>query len=229
MSDFDGARRVFGLVLASVALTGLVVNGRWRACWSFALYLASCVVGRVLLLAWPERFWTWNFVFWSDAVQTSLCAAVAFEVAYRVFRPLPNALERMRLLLLLVVLGVAAAFLLAPPQAVSFFEATVVLQQVSYGVALLFGAFLLLAWWHGTPLDRLHADIACGFSALNMTLAFTCALAQFDPARDWGRDLIVKSAYLLLLAAWCVSAWRAEPATRLSPRTLRWLRPWSTA
>lgn len=226
MSEWDILHRWVCLALALTALAGLATTGRWRACVSFALYLGSVALGRVLLLAWPERFWTWDFVFWSDAVQTVLCAAVAFEVCYRVFRPLPNAFRHMRVLLLLVLLGMAAAFTLARPQAASLFEATVVLQQVSYGIAFLFGAFLLLTYVFGTPVDLLHTDIACGFTALNGILAFTAALAAFDPATTWGRDLIVKTGYGLLLAGWCVSAWRREPATLLSPRTLHWLRPW---
>lgn len=229
MSNFDTLHRSFCVVAALGALIGLGVTGRWRACVSFGPYLVTVVVGRVLLLAWPESFWTWTFAFWSDAVQTGLCAAIAFEICYKVFRPMPYAFRQIRVLLLLVLVAMGAAFAVERPQVTSLFEGTLVLQQVSYGVAFLFGAFLFLTWWYGTPLDRLLVDIACGLSALNGVLAFTAALAAFDPATAWGRDLIIKSGYLLLLAGWCVSAWRPEPPTLLSERTLRWLRPWRTA
>lgn len=226
MPLYDTSINLLCIALATAVLVGLLVTARVRACVSFAVYVVSAVVTRVLILTWPGRFFTWDFVFWSDAVQTGLRAAIALEISYKVFRPLPGGFARIRLMFMLVVGAMAIAFWIAPPQASNAFEWTFVLQQVSYGVAFLFGAFLLVTWYHCVPLDRLHLDIAAGFSVLNMVLAFTRALAQLEPDTDWGRNLVIKSAYPLLLAAWCLSAWRRDAPTKLSPASLRRLQPW---
>lgn len=226
MPMYDAGIRVLNLLLAGMALAGMVTRRRIAACVSFPVHLSTDIVGRVLVLVWPDRFWTWDFVFWTDAVQVAVRAAIVLELTYKVFRPLPEGLQHVRLMLALVLTGMVLAFLVYPPRATNAFEGTLVLQQVSYGVAFLFIAFLLVTWYHGVPLDPLHRDIACGFGALNFVLAFATALSEYDPAYDWGRYFIIKTAYPFLLAGWCVSAWRPDTPSRLSPRTMRILQPW---
>lgn len=226
MSAYDALLFAVGGVLATAVLIGLIVRRRVRACVSFVSYLTAVAVGKALQLMWPERFWTWDFMRWSDALQVILRAAIAFEICYKVFRPLPEGSKRMRATLALVLMAMAIAFVVYPPQAANAFEGTIVLQQVSYGVAFLFVAFLLVTWHYGIPIDPLHRDIACGFGLLSLVLSFAAALSAYDPAAEWGRYFLVKTAYPLLLAAWCVSAWRRDPPTRLSPRTMRFLQPW---
>lgn len=226
MSDYGVVLLLVGSVLASVALCGLAVQRRVRASYSFALYLLTVSAGRVLLLVAPEHFWTWPFMFWTDALQTLLCAAIAFEICAKVFRPLPGGRVYVRRLIGLVVVARVLTFVILPPHASDAFEGTFVVAQVSYAVAFLFGAFLLVTWYGGVPVDPLHRDVVCGFVVLSGLVAYTGELSALDPGTAWGRDLLTKSAYPLLLLFWCWSAWRRDEPTRLSPRSLALLQPW---
>ncbi len=214
--------------LAVCALGGLIARGRWRACGSFVAYLVSVVLVRVLPLAWPQTFWTWPFLFWTDILQLTLSAAVALEVAFKIFRPLPNGNRHMRVTLALVLSAIALGLGLWATPVTDAFQGTLTMQQASYGVTFVFVAILLVTRNYGVPVDPLHRDILVGFTLLRAVVAYAEALSSFDPAFAGGRYFVVKSAYPLLLLGWCVSAWRRDVPSRLSPPTLRRLQPWRT-
>src|SRR5207245_6096893 len=55
----------FGPILAGLiegaiflALVGIIVRGRVRYCWSFTGYLATVFTGDLLVIAWPNIFFT---------------------------------------------------------------------------------------------------------------------------------------------------------------------------
>jgi hypothetical protein len=220
--------RLLCLALAACALGGLIARGRWRACLGFGAYLTSAALGRALLLAWPQTFWTWPFLFWTDVLQLALSSAVALEVAFKIFRPLPNGNRHMRLTVGLVLAVIAIGLALWATPVTDAFQGTLTMQQASYGVTFLFVAILLVTRSFGVPVDPLHRDILCGFTLLLALVAYGEALSSFDPAFAGGRDFVVKSAYPLLLLAWCVGAWRRDVPSRLSPVNLRRLQPWRT-
>ncbi len=228
VSDYGVFLLLLCQALAVCALGGLLARGRWRACRSFGAYLASAALGHGLLLAWPQTFWTWPFMFWTDVVQLALSAAVALEIAFKIFRPLPNGNRHMRLTLTLVLAAIALGLGLWATPVTDAFQGTLTMQQASYGITFLFVAILLVTRNYGVPVDPLHRDILVGFTLLRAVVAYAEALSAFDPAFAGGRYFVVKSAYPLLLLAWCVSAWRRDVPSRLSPLTLRRLQPWRT-
>lgn len=212
--------------LAGLALLGLIVRRRVKHCAAFTAYLLSAAVGHPLIVGLPEVFWTWQAWLAFDWLQTALRVAVAIELAVRTFRPLPPGYPLiMRLLALLgfaTLVIVVATF--TPPSNAA--EWTLVAARVSYGVAFLFGAFVVFAGHHGVPLDPLHREIALGFVALSLLVAFAHPLSSLDPLIGLGHYSVSMLTYPLILAGWVWSAWRPEPPSGLSAETLARLRPW---
>jgi hypothetical protein len=213
-------------LLALMVLAGLIVRKRADACFSFVAYLASAAIGHTLLAACPRTFWTWEFLFITDAIQTGLCVAIAFEIALKAFRPLPVGYRKVRGLLTVIAAATAVLVLLFPGQTADAFDLTRVVSRVSYGVAFLFGAFVALTWYHGVPVDPVQRDIAIGFGYLTMLSAFTGVLSTLDPILGWGRYVVVKFSYPALLIWWAWRAWGREPRTVLTRETMEILQPW---
>lgn len=220
-------------VLALLAVAGLVVRDRLRPCFTFPLFLLSTALGHTLVLAWPSVFWTWEFWFQSSAAQALLFAGIAVEVALKTLRPpLYVGRKRIRFLLLVIGIGTVLAIGFYPHALRTAVDLTLLVESTSYGIAWMFGAFLLVVRWYHVPLDPLHRDIATGFTILNVLVFYREALFNFD---SWfglgtaaGRDLVTKTLYPVLLALWNVSAWRADEPTAFSPEVEKVLQPWRT-
>ncbi len=213
-------------LLAAAALAGLVVRHRLRATLLFPIYLAVAGLGSGLVVVWPRNFWTWNFFAATDIIQAGLTLGIAFELAYRTFRPLPVGLRRVRVVMLtvLVVLALTLAFQARP--LTNAFDLALALERVSYGTSFLFLAFMLLTGYYGVPTDPLYRDVAAGFVFVNLLVGCASALAAFDPWFDLGRYFVSKTAYPCALAWWLVAAWRREDYGWLSPQSVRYLQPW---
>lgn len=213
--------------LSWALLVGLVVRRRLRAAWSFPFYLLVTAVSGLLIVTAPDVFWNWHFWAATDVLQRCLQAALALEIAMKVFRPpLWAGRRRVRLLLGLILAATLCATLLAPVPAGGAFGITLLMERVSYGVAWMFAAFLVAVRYYGVPLDPLHRDLACGFALLMMLLAFNDGLKSVDRFFDLGAAVVAKTLYPCLLAAWNVSAWRPQAPEELSPHALRVLQPW---
>lgn len=224
MTRLDQAVLVVSGLLATAALAGLVRRDRLRACRLFGVYLVVAAAGALLMAVFPGMFWTWEFYAATDVLQTSLRVGIALELSWRVFRPLPLGPRRVGPALLLVLLASGLALAFYPKPIGNAFELAVFVDALSYGVAWLFGVFLLLTLYYGVPLDPLHRDLAAGFGAVSFLLVYQQPLTSLDPYL--GRDFVVKMLYPLLLAAWNVSAWRREDFGRLEAETVRVLQPW---
>jgi hypothetical protein len=226
MSPFGLAMAMAVALLASAALVGLWVRRRVRSSWLFPIYLGVAGAGSALVLARPATFWTWDFFAATDLLQAALTAGIAFEIAYRTFRPLPVGFRRVRMAMLAVLLGLAVALVFQARPLVSAFDLAQVLERVSYGTSFLFLAFMLLTGYYGVPTDPLYRDVAAGFVFVNLVVGCASALAAFDPLFDLGRYFVSKTAYPCALAWWVVAAWRREDYGWLSPETVRYLQPW---
>lgn len=216
-------------VTASIAvgvLVGLVARKRADACWSFPTYLLTAVGGHALLAAWPATFWTWDFLLATDVLQVVVCAAIAVEIAVKTFRPLPAGLRKVRWIFGAGTLLIALAIALYPGRLANTFDLTLVVARVSYGVSLLFAAFLGLTAYYYVPVDPVQRDIALGFVLLSVLAAFTQPLSTLDPIFGWGRDFVLKLSYPLLLAWWARRAWAEEEPTALSREAMQILQPW---
>lgn len=212
--------------LALAALAGLIVRRKVWACVCFPVYLAAVAVSHMLYTVWPEIFWTWEFWAAADVVQTGLRLGVAFELGLRAFGGLPGGPRKVRVAFSLVTLGILAAVVAYPRQYNDAFELALIMGWVSYGVAVMFVAFLLLAMYYAVvPVDPLHRAIAVGFAVASAFLAFAHVLTIDSP---WGRGFVSKTVYPLVLAWWAVAAWRHDSLDGLSAEALRRLWPWRT-
>ena len=215
--------------IASIAvgvLAGLVARGRADACWSFPAYLLTAIGGHTLLAARPATFWTWDFLLATDLLQVILRAAIAFEIAARTFGPLPAGRRKVRWIFGIGALLIGLAVAVYPGARTTTFDLTLIVAPASYGVSLLFAAFLGLTAYYYVPVDPVHRDIALGFVLLSVLAAFTQPLSGLDPIVGWGRDFLVKLSYPLLLAWWARRAWAKEEPTALSREAMQILQPW---
>lgn len=210
--------------LAALALVGLVVRRKLDVCRLFPIYLLSAATGHALLASLPGVFWTWDFMALTDGVQVALRLGIAFEVAFKIFRaPLLVGRRRVRAMFALVTIGLSGAMLLYPWQHVDAFELTLAFGRVSYGVAVLFMVFLLVAFYYSVPIDPLHRAIASGFAFTSAVLAFGHV---FSLNAGWGRHFVTILAYPVVMAGWAYCAWRRDSLAGLSPEALRVLWPW---
>lgn len=223
MPRIDVVASVLSAVLAALALAGLVARRKVEACWLFPAYLASAVACHASVVVAPERFWNWGFWAATDVVHTALRMGIALEITLRTFRPFPRGLHHMRVALLFVMLATAIAVVMYPREYGDAFELSLVVGRVSYGVAIMFTAFLLVVRHYGVPVDPLHRAIAAGFAVASALLAFASA---FSADFEGGTSLLTKIAYPVVLAGWTVSAWRRDAFTGLSPAAVGVLWPW---
>lgn len=223
MPRLDIAVSILSAVLAAATLVGLFVRGKVRACVLFPVYLASAALGHAVLVVFPALLWNWGFWASTDVVQTVLRLGIAFEVAIRTFRPLPRGSRHIRLLFFVITLAILVAVVVYPREVTDAFELTLVVGRISYGVAVMFTVFLLVVWYYGVPIDPLHRVVAAGFAVASALLAFAHV---FTADYEWGRSLLTKTAYPIVLAVWAVSAWRRDSFAGLSPRSVGILWPW---
>lgn len=223
MPRLDVFVSVLSAALAAITLAGLLVRGKARACVLFPVYLVSAALGHAVLIVFPAMLWNWAFWAGTDVVQTVLRLGIAFEVAFRTFGPLPRGSRHIRVLFLAITLAILSAVVVYPREVTDAFELTLVVGRVSYGVAVMFTVFLLVVWYYGVPIDPLHRVVAAGFAVASALLAFAHV---FSAHYEWGRSLLTKTAYPLVLAVWAVSAWRRDSFAGLSPRSVRVLWPW---
>lgn len=213
-------------LLALGLLVGLWTRRRADASIAFTTFVVTACLGHGLVALFPHRFWTWEFWFATDAVQAALYVAIAFEIAYKTFRPLPRGYRKARWLFGALTLATLAAVVLYPSQTGSAFALTFVVARVFYGAAFLFGVFFALTAYHYVPVDPVQRDVALGATLMGILAAFTALLSNLDPVMGWGRDLVVKVTYPLLLAWWAYRMWSQEEPSGLSRETMEHLQPW---
>ena len=207
---------VANLVTTTVLLilVGLIARKRAHLCWSFTVYLAAIAVGNLMVMLWPEQFFTRWFYILKESVYNVLNLCLAAEMAYRVFRAFPGALARARLvlapMLALITIGVISV-----PRGIDYIDiVTRYHPQIQTGVIWLLSATAVLAVWYNLPLNPLHRALLLGMSSYLIVFA---TLANI--ARSFGysqtRATLSKLdgfAYLAVVVWWAYTAWRSEHA-----------------
>lgn len=213
--------------LASLVLAGLFWRRRADASVFFTIYLLSAVLDHGLVLIAPQRFWNWNYELVGDATQALLRVLVPFEMAFKTYRSLPEGYRRIRRIMLIIVITVAAMVWAYPGgPLVNAYHWTLVCARASYGTGFLLLAYLAFSRYHRVPLDPVFRDVAVGFTYLTALAAFTDVLGRVDVAIGWGRDRLVAVSYPLLLAWWASRMWAPEEPTGLSLEGMKLLQPW---
>lgn len=202
---------VAGEAVIMALLVGLVTKGRYRACYSFALYLVAVVAADGLILAWPGRFHRWDFWIVKETVHSLLKFAIALELALRTFRAFPGARATARGVVFLVVLVALAGILAGPAEQAADFPdlASRLHPRILNGTIWLFTAIAAVVLWYRLPVDAFHKAILIGF--VPYLLVFTVAMNALD-AIGWHLQKPAAYAhtvaYLLLLVYWTHAAWR---------------------
>jgi hypothetical protein len=221
-----------GAALTGAVLLGLLVRQRYRACYSFMLYIMVILIGD-LLLAWgPKELAPDNLLFpflgefgfqskrfWLAKEMTInlLRFAVAIELAYRTFRAFPGARATARgVVFLLLMVTLVSVFLATPqvsatPESGGFVEIAVTRLQpriLNGSIWLLTGIAALILWYR-LPVDRFHKAILTGM--VPYLLVFTVALNLLDSYGFNEMRVTVNQvslgAYLMLTVYWAWAAW----------------------
>jgi hypothetical protein len=231
-------------LMTVIALAGLLVRGRYRTCPSFVLYLLVILAGDLLLLLGPRHLDVGSALFgllgekgfysrsfWLiDQLAINLARfVVALELAYRTFRSFPGARATARGVLFVLV-GVTLVSVVAVTPQVSAIDPDdrvkqifgVLQPRVLNGTVWLLTGMAALVLWYRLPVDRFHKAILIGL--VPYLLVFTIGLNATE-TYGWGnslvqwRNLIITSAYLLLMGYWARAAWapHAPPAVARGP------------
>ena len=223
MSGFALCHSLANGVLALLVVTGIVARGRWGACRMLPLHLGLGILLRIPVWLWPERFYQWDYWFFTECAQVATRLALAAELAGRALRALPRGLDRAHGLQLVVLLGTLAALVVAPgpEHSHAYYMGSLVAAQATYASAWLFVAFLGVVWYHGIPTEQLHRDVALGFTVWALVAGISPHLPEFA-----GLQFVGALIYPAVLLAWARTAWAPDAPTALSPASLAVLRPW---
>ena len=219
------------IVAAAVTVVGLFATRQYRFCYSFTAYLVSMVAFEGLIFLFPGRFYVWSFWIAKETVLTILKLGIALEILLRAFAAFPGA----RAVASWVLLGVLTLMLLgvlsvpaperAPAGGALQTLAQAVMPRVTYGTLWALGGVLAAILWFHIPVARLHVAIVAAL--LPYLLLFTVVIHSWGATRWRFLGALDGLAYLIVLAYWCVVAWRRPPEHSDVPQEmLKTLQPW---
>src|SRR5262245_58010834 len=102
------------VICLAVTLLGLIARRHYRACFSFGVYISVTWLAALLLVTFPERFFSWDYWILSESLTNVAKFAVALELSVRTFRTFPGARATARRTLLVVVLLTYVAMVSLP-------------------------------------------------------------------------------------------------------------------
>jgi hypothetical protein len=210
-----------GTAALVATLAGLFAKRRLQQCLSFGVYVGVVVGCDLLVMIFPERFYTRTFWMAKQAMYDVLKVAVALELAYRVVRAFPGATRTARLSVL-ALLAISTTVIVSGPWAGGFYTIAEWQPRVVFGVVSLFSLTALVVLWYNLPVLSWHRALLMGFSAY--LLVFTVVLNVLR-TKGWGvvswLSLMDGVAYLALSLWWAYMAWSPEPEASDIPVTVR--------
>jgi hypothetical protein len=199
-----------GIAAAAATVVGLLWRGRARRSPAFTVYLAGLVVASVLMLGWPQIFWTPRFWRVTDPIALALLAATAVEVARHGLRRVAG-LEGA--VVVLVAIGVlAAAFVWPSPDVLGPLPARVD-PYLRFGLAWVFGALVVLFAWCRSPASRLDWAIVAGLAFHQLVVG---VIVERLAPRWAASTQPFAVSFLLVATLWLAEAWRVDQPTRAS-------------
>lgn len=218
----------WGMLLGLLA--GLFWRCRVRYCYSFALYIGAQISVLVVNALWPQVFRTWEVWAAKETAYALIRLLVLEELTGLIFRALPRARGRARVLLL--VTGVILAAALCWPYDVTtvFAFAKDIVSRFSYVTACGLMSLLALVTWYRLPLHRLHKMILHGMLWLLLAHFAAVYAAHWSALGSRGAGVSYHLAQILILAIWLHAAWAPEPhwdSDELA--VIRYLQPWRAA
>ena len=225
-----------GAALLLLAAAGLLVTRRARLCRSFLAYLLVVTAGSLLATWIPHVFFTQWFWIAKKGIYGIFRGLIALEVVLLTFSEMPRARRRAELLLgLVLAVHLGVALLPKGPADPYLLALGVSAPQQDTASLWLFVAAMLIAMWHRAPVHPFHRGLLLTFT---LYLGFeTWLLGLLGLAGGSSRSAYLAAysyvaainplAYALTAGFWTWSAWRAEPATSLSPAVASRLQPWA--
>ena len=203
--------------MMAVVLAGCLVRRRYLVWYFFTLFLAVNLVGTLMMLAWPERFYTPDFWQAKETGLNVLRFGMALELAYRTFRAFPGALATVRLIMLLVLVATFVAVFAVSGGGADFQSFMADLQpRVLNGTIWLFTAIAALILWYRLPVNAFHKAVLLSYVPFLLFFTVTMhALGSVSRDRLSWLSYLYQLAYLALMVQWARAAWRrAEAPTR---------------
>jgi hypothetical protein len=204
-----------------VTALGLVMRGRWRLSWFFAVYIPVVLGCDLLVTLWPQYFFDSAFMMPQQVVWDVLKLGIALEIGWRTFRPFPGAEAASRRVALLVLSVTAGAALAVRTNgwgsdfyALYLTAMGQIHPRLINGIIWLMAICLALAQWYRVPVHPFHAALLTSLAiylALFSTLLTLVGL--YGPAFRAYVNALDPPAYLLLASWWVYIAWRPEDKT----------------
>jgi hypothetical protein len=206
-----------GTALLALALAGIIARRRYRVWLFLALFLTVTLASTVMMLAWPERFYT--SVFW-QAKETALNLmrfAMALELAWRTFRAFPGALATVRWALLFVLAVTFLAVVAVSGSGTNYQSFLAELHpRVLNGSIWLFTAIAALILWYRLPVDPFHKSVLLSYVPYLLVFTVTMNVLGSLGRVGWERGTpamyLNQIAYLALMVHWAWAAWRRAQA-----------------
>ena len=228
MTTLQALLAYLSLLPLAVVAAVLIARRRTAQCWAFFAHVLAAMIGPLLLVRWPERFWNHHFYSAKETVQFVLMALVAFEMWHRTFAALPRARIRVGFLLLFALVATAGTLLTIPLDRPGYETVvTIEVPRQHAGNLALFAVVALGVWWYRVPVHPFYRALLGGFG-IGLTVDVVSAsllgwLRIPEPA------LIVVSylnagTYVLISLSWAWAAWRPE---RVPEPILSRLQPWA--
>ncbi len=229
MSSLQAALAGLLFLVTCGTLVGLLARGRYRLCWSFALYLVTLVVVNRLVTWWPATFFTADFWRLKQTLYVLLRLTIAIEITALAFRRFVGVHPLVRgtflFLLLTTLLG-----LFTIPGSGAFADFLGHTQpRAAVGTAWLFTATTVVAGWYRIPLHAFHRALLAGFVVSLLLSALLTLPVGWLGFGSMLEHLVSYADQLLACAVmgyWCHAAWRAETVVAVSPALVRELQPW---
>jgi hypothetical protein len=211
-----------GTAVLAAVLAGVLLRGRYRVWWFFALFLAVTLASTLMMAAWPARFYTTGFWQAKETALNLIRFAMALELAYRTFRAFPGALATLRwaLLFVLVVTFVAVVAVTAPDSNYTSFLAELH-PRVLNGSIWLFTAIAGLILWYRLPVNAFHKAVLLSYVPYLLVFTVTMNVLGTLGGEHWERGRAVRYlnqlAYLALMVYWARAAWRTAEVPARPP------------
>lgn len=219
-----------GLLL--LTLVGLWKRQRLRRLWTLPAHLIATALVQVFELSQPEVFRVWRVWAARELGLHVVSLAIVAEVAWRAFANLPEARQRVRLILALALLIPLTLLVLTPWHIEPFSSApwlfvlvAEVLPRLTYGAGFVCMALVWAMAKHLIPRDPLHASVVFGLGCYLFIYAVSLGLQTQGGSRALVYSF-TPASYTLMLAFWTWIAWRHEPVPDAPEAVRRTLQPW---
>jgi hypothetical protein len=213
MSAVQIAIAVVGFTIEIVLFAILVWRRHYRQDPLFVLYVGAIFLSNAAVGLW----YRWDVWLVHQAIVAAARFGVALGLAYGVFRNFPSAaVTARRVLLLVLVVTLTAAFSLAGVDTTYADASAMLTSRIANGTVWLFTALAALVLWYRLPLRGLQKAILLGFAPY--LLVFAVAMNVLSSV-GWHMRTVVGYAdtlgFIILLSYWTVVAWRPAEAEAL--------------